>query len=622
MAYLSKQTIVKSLQCIKNVEIQVSIPCFSALQYFIAIDRYYRHKEIEIGSSIIHQDTENPVEIYLDGSSKDAKKLFISYVADVISFDDGSYLKSFKELYSGSKTIQGTIQSNFFGGSSVEISRNSSEKVVYPQQGDSPLIYALRGNVYRDESLYEKLQNYLPKQESRFALAVWLLRRDGDIQETSLEILREKLAINYTQLLVDTLLPLSGLPFDELEETFELGTNDSIASISSSDFNMVQDTLDIQPTYSLQQIFYGAPGTGKSHEINRLTEGKNVIRTTFHPDTDYSTFVGCYKPHMEEVDMTAVIGETLKVVKDEKGNPRKEKRIVYKYSCQAFLQAYIDAWQLPEQEHYLVIEEINRGNCAQIFGDIFQLLDRNEDGFSSYPIKTDTDAENELRTVFLEKWILAYDRAQEIDNLYRKHYPNGITKDIKNGSLLLLPSNLYIWATMNTSDQSLFPIDSAFKRRWDWKYIKISEGRDADTKELLNWVVKFNFTDDEKRFTFECSWWDFIKAINEKIASATSSDDKKLGYFFCKPKTKGGKKIDSEPFVGKVVFYLWNDVFKDEENLIFKVTEGKATPSFDAFYTENESGKTIVDTAALRIFMHNVFGEQSDLYTETEVKAE
>lgn len=372
----------------------------------------------------------------------------------------------------------------------------------------------------------------------------------------------------------------------------------------------------------IQQIYYGAPGTGKSHEINRLTEGKNVIRTTFHPDTDYSTFVGCYKPHMEETYMTTVIGETLKIVRDEEGNPKPEKRIVYKYSSQAFLQAYINAWQQPEQEQYLVIEEINRGNCAQIFGDIFQLLDRNEEGLSSYPIKTDTDAENELRAVFTEKWNLADEKAQEIDNLYRKHYPNGITKDIKNGSLLLLPSNLYIWATMNTSDQSLFPIDSAFKRRWDWKYIKISEGRDADTKELLNWVVKFNFMDEDKQFTFECSWWEFIKAINEKIASATSSDDKKLGYFFCKPKIKDSKEIDSETFVGKVVFYLWNDVFKDEENLIFKVTEGKANPSFDAFYIENESGKTIVDTTALRTFMHNVFGEQSDLYTEIEVKAE
>lgn len=373
---------------------------------------------------------------------------------------------------------------------------------------------------------------------------------------------------------------------------------------------------------SLQQIYYGAPGTGKSYEINLLTEGEEVTRTTFHPDSDYSTFVGCFKPHMEIVDMTTVIGETLKTVKDEKGLPRKEKRIVYKYSCQAFLQAYIAAWQDPERKHFLVIEEINRGNCAQIFGDIFQLLDRNEEGYSSYPIRTDADAEEELRIVFADKWGLDDEKAKEIDDLYRKHYPDGVTKDIKNGSLLLLPSNLYIWATMNTSDQSLFPIDSAFKRRWDWKYTKIAEGRDAETNELLNWEVKFQYEEEGKTFAFECSWWEFIQTINGKIAETNSSDDKKLGYFFCKPKTKSGKEIDGETFVGKVVFYLWNDVFKDEEHPIFKVTDAKENPSFDDFYKEDEMGKTVVDTKALRVFMHNVFGEQSALYTETELSTE
>ena len=367
----------------------------------------------------------------------------------------------------------------------------------------------------------------------------------------------------------------------------------------------------------LQLIYYGAPGTGKSHEINRLTEDEEVIRTTFHPDSDYSTFVGCYKPHMDELDMTTVIGKELIVVKDESGQPKKEKRIVYKYSCQAFLQAYISAWQHPEKSQYLVIEEINRGNCAQIFGDIFQLLDRNDEGYSAYPIKTDADAEDELRTLFAKEWNLTEEKAKEIDDLYRKHYPDGITKSIKDGSILLLPSNLYIWATMNTSDQSLFPIDSAFKRRWDWKYVKIAEGRDSETKVLLKWVVKFDYEKDNKSYTFECSWWEFIKAVNEKIAAATSSDDKKLGYFFCKPKTQDSKEIDAERFVGKVVFYLWNDVFKDEDNAIFKVVEGKGDPSFDTFYMEDDNGTTIADTKALRAFMHNVFGEQSNLYTET-----
>lgn len=622
MAYLSKQTIVKALQCIKKVETKVSIPCLSALQYFLALDKYYHHLEAKPEAHVVNQE-ELSTEIYLDGGSKVAKKEFISYVSEVIAFDDGNYLKSFKELYTGTKSIQGTIQSNFFGGSSVEISRSSTEKVVYPQQGDKPLIYALRGGVYRDVSYYDNIQYYLPTLEARFSLALWLLRRNGDLQNVSSEELREKLSFDYTQLLVETLLPLADLQFDELKESFGLETDDTCAIITKSDFLMTLNSEDFQEeSLSLQQIYYGAPGTGKSHEINMLTEGEKVTRTTFHPDSDYSTFVGCFKPHMEMVDMTTVIGETLKTVKDEKGLPRKEKRIVYKYSCQAFLQAYIAAWQDPDRKHFLVIEEINRGNCAQIFGDIFQLLDRNEEGYSSYPIRTDADAEEKLRIVFADKWGLDDEKAKEIDDLYRKHYPDGVTKDIKNGSLLLLPSNLYIWATMNTSDQSLFPIDSAFKRRWDWKYIKIAEGRDAETKELLNWIVKFKYEDEGNTLAFECSWWEFIQAINEKIAEANSSDDKKLGYFFCKPKAKGGKEIDSKTFVGKVVFYLWNDVFKEEENPIFKVIDGKNNPSFDDFYKEDEKGMTVVDTNALRVFMHNVFGEQSRLYTETELSTE
>ena len=125
-----------------------------------------------------------------------------------------------------------------------------------------------------------------------------------------------------------------------------------------------------------QQIYYGAPGTGKSHEINRLTEGKNVVRTTFHPDSDYSTFVGAYKPSMKPTGVTLASGE-------------REEVITYKFIPQAFTRAYVEAWKTTN-EVYLVIEEINRGNCAQIFGDLFQLLDR-KDGVSEYPVEADTD---------------------------------------------------------------------------------------------------------------------------------------------------------------------------------------------------------------------------------------
>ena len=377
-----------------------------------------------------------------------------------------------------------------------------------------------------------------------------------------------------------------------------------------------------------QQIYYGAPGTGKSHEISELTRNQSIVRTTFHPDSDYSTFVGAYKPTMEEVDarvVPVVLGESGTIF-DKNAGTYKEKRITYSFVKQAFLKAYLGAWEKyagaesdDMKKQFLIIEEINRGNCAQIFGDLFQLLDRKENGFSEYPIEADTDLQQEIERAFREEGEYKLDKDISVDGVidYTSNYGATLSEDIQHGRVLLLPPNLYIWATMNTSDQSLFPIDSAFKRRWEWKYVKIAEGRDSKTKELLNWIVKFDYEEDNKSYTFECKWWDFIIAINEKIAAATSSDDKKLGYFFCKPKTLDDKVIDAERFIGKVVFYLWNDVFKDEENAIFKVVSGNSNPSFDAFYTEDEDGNTIEDTKALSVFMHNVFGEHSEFYTVT-----
>ena len=223
---------------------------------------------------------------------------------------------------------------------------------------------------------------------------------------------------------------------------------------------------------SCQQIFYGAPGTGKSHRINEETEGESVIRTTFHPDSDYSTFVGAYKPTMG-----------LLPICDERGQPMKigssvlhKEQIVYEFVDQAFLQAYVNAWKYYAQnsfaakKQFLVIEEINRGNCAQIFGDLFQLLDRNDNGFSDYPINADKDMKKQLRKAFNG---IRIDNAESINQLY---HGRDIVNEVLAGDILLLPDNLYIWATMNTSDQSLFPIDSAFKRRWEWQYMPIGKG--------------------------------------------------------------------------------------------------------------------------------------------------
>ena len=343
----------------------------------------------------------------------------------------------------------------------------------------------------------------------------------------------------------------------------------------------------------LQQIYYGAPGTGKSKTIKDLTFGESVIRTTFHPDSDYASFVGTYKPITEEVTLRDCYGK--KVIDEETNEVVKEERIAYKFIPQAFLEAYVEAWKKlgSSKKQFLIIEEINRGNCAQIFGDLFQLLDRNEYGFSDYPIVADKDMQKYLEKEFAGWEITNKD---EINQLYGE--ANMVNLIIK-GERLVLPSNLYIWATMNTSDQSLFPIDSAFKRRWDWKYVPICEGRDKETNAPLNWYMN---TGDK-----QYKWWSFISKVNELIGSLTNSEDKKLGYFFCKAKDG---EINADLFVSKVIFYLWNDVFKDYgfDDKDFQDEEGKIL-SFDRFY-EDKNGKTNVDIAIVEQFLENLGVEE------------
>lgn len=342
-------------------------------------------------------------------------------------------------------------------------------------------------------------------------------------------------------------------------------------------------------TTGLQQIYYGAPGTGKSKTIKDLTFGESVIRTTFHPDSDYASFVGTYKPITEEVTLRDCYGK--KVIDEETNEVVKEERIAYKFIPQAFLEAYVEAWKKlgSSKKQFLIIEEINRGNCAQIFGDLFQLLDRNEYGFSDYPIVADKDMQKYLEKEFAGWEITNKD---EINQLYGEA---NMVNLIMKGERLVLPSNLYIWATMNTSDQSLFPIDSAFKRRWDWKYVPIREGRDKETNAPLNWYIN---TGDK-----QYKWWSFISKVNELIGSLTNSEDKKLGYFFCKAKDG---EIDADLFVSKVIFYLWNDVFKDYgfDDKDFQDEEGKIL-SFDRFY-EDKNGKTNVDIAIVKQFLENL----------------
>ena len=365
-----------------------------------------------------------------------------------------------------------------------------------------------------------------------------------------------------------------------------------------------------------QVIFFGAPGTSKSTCIKNRIGKCPQHRITFHPDTDYSNFVGTYKPTMSSQDKVYLFSELVAALKEIKltgvtypchkfaakywrslkdlstenlkklltacgftesmiveigkgiaigedfSNRNNEGEIKYDFVAQTFVNAYVEAWKKlvneneTEKKVFLVIEEINRGNCAQIFGDLFQLLDRDGDGYSDYEIEPDADLQRYLAAEFA-------------GNL-------NIPSKIANGAIMKLPPNLYIWATMNTSDQSLFPIDSAFKRRWDWKYMPINNAGKGHVIALKDRLY---------------DWWEFIDAVNKRIEKVTESEDKQIGYWFARP--DNGLQISSEKFVSKVIFYLWNDVFKDyghdvNSPFVIKQDDGnKVELRFKSFFDEN-----------------------------------
>ena len=349
--------------------------------------------------------------------------------------------------------------------------------------------------------------------------------------------------------LYNELLSLKKLPTEDETETFKkLGGGqyhnamatyirflEAAKLLSNVAISLSQNSSQDKPSFQI--IYYGAPGTGKSHRIKKLLKEmnvpkENIFRTTFHPDSDYSSFVGAYKPTMKPVDekYRNVVG--------------KDEEIAYSFVPQTFIKAYIQAYKKPNENVYIIIEEINRGNCAQIFGDLFQLLDRDDNGVSEYPIKADSDLK-----MYLE------------GELGKNH------DGIKDGELCL-PSNLYIWATMNTSDQSLFPIDSAFKRRWDWEYEPIKYMN-------TDWGIEVGAN--------LYSWTSFQKEVNNRIFEATNSEDKMLGDFFVKP---NNNVISEKQFINKVLFYLWNDVCKDGDGDIFKADDNKDV-KFSDLYDEN-----------------------------------
>lgn len=311
---------------------------------------------------------------------------------------------------------------------------------------------------------------------------------------------------------------------------------------------MNKSNLNTSPLKNTEQkIFFGSPGTGKSYKVDQVIKDldtKFFERVTFHPEFDNASFVGGYKP-----------------VSDKDGG------ISYKFVPQAFTNIYERAWLDENNQYYLVIEEINRGNCAEIFGDIFQLLDRN----SNYTVSPSEELKNHL-----------------IEKFGNDKNHDGIVKGLK------LPPNLTFYATMNTSDQSLFPMDSAFKRRWEWEYVPINyEDFNDNGKPNESFHYKV-FLDDEKVKYFK--WIDFIEKVNLLIeANENLGMDKCIGNYFIKSETK---EITLHEFINKVIFYLWNDVFKDED--VSKSIFEKGI-SFEKFFPIHKNAIPLIEKILAKI---------------------
>jgi hypothetical protein len=290
-------------------------------------------------------------------------------------------------------------------------------------------------------------------------------------------------------------------------------------------------------------IFFGPPGTGKSFQLQQIVASHlratddAVYRVTFHPEFSYFDFVGTYKPRVGWMNSTNVFTDA-----DAREHRNREPRVYYAFDPGPLSKALVQALRSPKQSVVLVIEEINRGNCAAIFGDVFQLLDR----FGSDDVKDERRGLSEYPIVPNAEWSAWLDEKLA-----------GATTPCWHGGRLALPANLFFYATMNTSDQSLFPMDTAFRRRWGLQYVGI------DTPAGVRTRVRVTSSDHEG-----VAWVAFSKVLNDLIVEHTRSDDKQMGPWFVK-RAQGEQFVADVQFRSKVLFYLWSEVFRDAPQKAF-----------------------------------------------------
>lgn len=351
--------------------------------------------------------------------------------------------------------------------------------------------------------------------------------------------------------------------YGEEAESEELDNSEAEETYMPLVFN-----TEIETKYERNRIVFGAPGTGKSYELKEDCEdllkdtNGSYERVTFHPDYSYSQFVGTYKP---------VMGA--------------DEKIRYAFVPGPFMRVYVEALKSGRTEnpqpHLLLIEEINRAKVAAVFGDVFQLLDRDDDGVSEYEIQASEDI--------------------------RKYLASQLKGDPDNYQKIRIPNNMFIWSTMNSADQGVFPMDTAFKRRWNFEYLGINEN-----EEKISGIGKIELAGSDEPI----EWNILRRAINAKMSSDQFkiNEDKLMGPFFLSKKViasdENGMIVDTDKFVAafksKVIMYLYEDAVKQGKHRFFDGCDNSKYSSVcDAF---DEIGMGIFGSN----FKENFYDKQKD----------
>lgn len=413
------------------------------------------------------------------------------------------------------------------------------------------------------------------------------MKRDGDSYNfikfrelikpnNYLVLAKKKRAIEYDAFIIEQKF-ISSKDYDSIIEL----ERDNVKDINFIRENSIEHFTNIDNTKidkPHQRIFFGAPGTGKSYELNREAKkyfGENYSRVTFHPNYMYGNFVGVFKPFPKILKNAN--GE---IKKDEDGNIQES--ITYEYVTGVLMNQLINAFKNPSINYLLLIEEINRANVSAVFGDIFQLLDRNEIGESEYVINTSKELQEALKKEF---------NGEKVDENIKMKIGDDFRK-------IFLPRNFYIWATMNSADQGVMPMDTAFRRRWEFKYLGINDAANRNNEDFEKYRFKINSTET-------VNWDKFRRELNKKLSALNIPEDKLIGpYFVSKSILEDGdlNKL-TETIKNKVLMYLYEDAAKAFRSSLFAENKYSTYSTVCKYFDEN----------ALHLFKGNLEVETEDI---------